>query len=331
MRSTPPGPRTRGPATSGALRRPTSWSWTTWRAIRTTRTRARPFTRSGWTALTIRRRTGRLSASTPPPTERSAARRSSMAASSRCRWPTPIPAASRNSEATRTFDSVQDWTGYGVKTLTLYFYGQAANYEDDSALGPAGRRERQDRPGRVRQRRRRRYARAGRSRLDHLEHPAEQLPGITLAKIKAMTIGVGPGAGSGTLYIDDIRLYPAVTTTVTRRRWSAGGRWTTTSRTAPAPANNGTIVGAPTYVGRRKIGASLKLKRPRRLRECGNAAPLNMTDAVTVAAWIKPRTFANAAYQTFISKGDHAYVLPIPAATCCNWRSTTAPGTRPIA
>jgi beta-galactosidase len=73
--------------------------------------------------------------------------------------------------------------------------------------------------------------------------------------------------------------------------------------------NNGTIVGTPTYVAAGRIGASLKLNGTTDYIDCGNAANLNMTDVVTLSAWIKPAGLGNSAYQTFISKGDHAYVL----------------------
>jgi len=214
-----------------------------------------------------------------------------------------------NSEATRTFDSVQDWTGYGVKTLTLYFYGQAANTKTIPLwvrLADASGKTAQVAFGSA----------AGEDTLVLADPawttwniPLSSFPGITLAKIKAMTIGVGPGAGSGTLYIDDIRLYPAVTTTVTPATLVGWWKLDNNVQDSSGAGNNGTIVGAPTYVAAGKIGASLKLNGLADYVTCGNAAPLNMTDAVTVAAWIKPRTFANAAYQTFISKGDHAYVL----------------------
>lgn len=73
--------------------------------------------------------------------------------------------------------------------------------------------------------------------------------------------------------------------------------------------NNGTIVGTPTYVATGKLGASLKLNGTTDYINCGNAASLNTTDLVTLSAWVKPTTFGNSAYQTLISKGDHAYVL----------------------
>ncbi len=43
--------------------------------------------------------------------------RSSMAASSRCRWRTTTPRPRIYSEAVRTFDTAQDWTGNGVTHL----------------------------------------------------------------------------------------------------------------------------------------------------------------------------------------------------------------------
>jgi beta-galactosidase len=72
--------------------------------------------------------------------------------------------------------------------------------------------------------------------------------------------------------------------------------------------NNGTITGAPTYAAG-KIGSALTLNGTADYVDCGAAASLDILNAVTLSVWIKPANFANSAYQTFVSKGDHAYCL----------------------
>jgi hypothetical protein len=214
-----------------------------------------------------------------------------------------------NSEATRTFDSIQDWTRNGVKTLTLYFYGQPTNtttvpfwvkltdQSNKTAKVIFG-------------------AAAGEDTLVLADPawatwniPLSGFTGITLSKVKSMTIGVGTGTGSGTLYIDDIRLYPAVTTTTITPTMVGWWKLDNNVQDSSGAGNNGTIVGTPTYVAAGKIGASLKLNGTTDYVDCGNAASLNITDVITLSAWVKPATFGNSAYQTLISKGDNAYVL----------------------
>ncbi len=211
-----------------------------------------------------------------------------------------------NSETTCTFATAQDWTRNGVKTLTLYFYGQATNAanvplwfkvtdqntktakvtfgagtgEDTSALAEPA--------------------------WTTWNIPLSSFSGVTLSKIKSMTIGLGTGTGTGTLYIDDIRLYPAATgTTVTP---TLVGWWKLDNdvKDSSGTGNNGTITGTPTYATG-KIGAGLKLNGTTDYVDCGAPASLNITDQVTLSAWVQPTNFANSAYQTFVGKGDHAY------------------------
>jgi hypothetical protein len=213
-----------------------------------------------------------------------------------------------NSEATRTFDSIQDWTRNGVKTLTLYFYGQAANITTVplwvKLTDQTGKNAKVT------------FGAAGEDKLVLADPawatwniPLSSFTGVNAAKVKSMTIGLGNGTGTGTLYIDDIRLYPAVTTTVVTPTMVGWWKLDNDVKDSSGNGNDGTIVGTPTYVAAGKIGASLKLNGTTDYVDCGNAASVNITDVITCSAWIKPTTLANSAYQTFVSKGDVAYVL----------------------
>ena len=99
------------------------------------------------------------------------------------------------SEAKRTFVTAQDWTQHDVKTLVLFFRGQATNS-----------------PASV-------YLKINDKKISFNNGaPATSLPlwkqwnidlataGVTLKSIKSLTIGV-EGSGTGRLFIDDIRLY----------------------------------------------------------------------------------------------------------------------------
>lgn len=101
------------------------------------------------------------------------------------------------SEATRTFESVQDWTRHGATTLVLYFHGDAAN-------GPGSL-----------------YLKVNNAKFSLAEGDSATTTtqwrqwdidlasaGVNLKNVKSIAVGV-EGSGVGTLFVDDIRLYAA--------------------------------------------------------------------------------------------------------------------------
>jgi len=109
-----------------------------------------------------------------------------------------------NSEVTRTFSSPQDWTVRGIRALTLFFYGQAAN-----TTPSAGERM---------------YVKLNGVKVaydgDMADITQEQwrewdidlaLFGVNLQNVTTISIGFDRGASTalGLVYFDDIRLYPA--------------------------------------------------------------------------------------------------------------------------
>jgi hypothetical protein len=115
-------------------------------------------------------------------------------------------------EATRTFDNPQDWTRLGVETLSLAFAGEVENVEQRMYLkveDAAGNNVTVEHP----------FTHANQSRrwFDWIV-PLSELGagGLDLARINELTIGLGDGTSSAqaeedldSIYIDDIRLYPA--------------------------------------------------------------------------------------------------------------------------
>ena len=102
------------------------------------------------------------------------------------------------SEAERVFDAAQDWTRAGIATLVVHFFGDAAN---------AG--------GQI-------YAMINGVKVSYDGDSADMMAGAwvawtidltslgtNLSNVRTLAIGVD-GGGSGTLYVDDIRLLPAV-------------------------------------------------------------------------------------------------------------------------
>lgn len=210
------------------------------------------------------------------------------------------------SEATLTFDGAQDWTKAAVTTLSISFYGAAGNptnmplwvkvtdqsnksakvvFEGDptSLAEPA---------------------------WTQWNIPLSSLTGVSLARVKSMTIGLGGGTGAGLLFIDDIRLYPA-REPVVETPATLVGYWKldNNAQDSSGNANHGTLVGGPTWAAAGRIGAALSLDGVDDYVNCGNGASLNITDQVTLAAWIKPTDAANSEHNPFVVKGDTSYAL----------------------
>ncbi len=101
------------------------------------------------------------------------------------------------SQAVRTFDVSQDWTKHGITALVLFFHGRL-----DNASAPL-------------------YVKINNTKVPHSGSAATTIPlwkqwnidlaslSTNLESVSSITVGVGNGAssGTGTLYIDDIRLY----------------------------------------------------------------------------------------------------------------------------
>ena len=141
------------------------------------------------------------------------------------------------SEATRTFDPAQDWTARGVKTLAIHFAGAAGN------------------GGQL-------YVKVNNTKIaydnnQNLARSAWQAWNIdlstvsgNLAKVTSLTIGIEGAAAAGTLYVDDIRLYPKAPEYITpvdpgKTNLAGSSRWTATPTTAPARATTARSPGPP--------------------------------------------------------------------------------------
>jgi len=101
-----------------------------------------------------------------------------------------------NSEATRTFSPAQDWTGNGIKALTVMFYGDAANTAQQMYVKINGAKVPYD------------------GDADDLKKPRWQrwyidLTSLSVSNVTELTIGferMGASAGQGTVLFDAIRL-----------------------------------------------------------------------------------------------------------------------------
>lgn len=115
-------------------------------------------------------------------------------------------------ETTRTFDSPQDWTRLGVETLSIAFAGQVDNVEQLMYLkveDASGNNTTVEHPFR--------HACQSRRWFDWTVALSElSASGVDLTQVSKLAIGLGDGTMSGqadedldSIFIDDIRLYPA--------------------------------------------------------------------------------------------------------------------------
>jgi hypothetical protein len=218
-------------------------------------------------------------------------------------------ATTPTSEATRTFDQTQDWTRAGVATLTLYFYGTADNPTNVPLwvkLTDQNKKSAQVTFG------------AAGEDVTALADPAwtewniplSGFGGVSLSRIQSITIGLGPGTGSGTLYFDDLQLYPARTIPAPVPATLVGyWKLDNNAQDSSGNGNHGTLNGGPTWSAAGKIGGALSLDGVDDYVDCGNGASLNITDTITLSAWINTADTGNSEHNPYVVKGDQSYAL----------------------
>ena len=110
-----------------------------------------------------------------------------------------------NSEATLTLTYPRDWTEKGVNTLTIWFRGDSDNAAETLYVALNGSAVvNHDNPGAAQ------ITTWTEWNID-LQMFADQ--GVNLANVNTISLGLGNknnplAGGSGTMYFDDIRLYP---------------------------------------------------------------------------------------------------------------------------
>ena len=110
-----------------------------------------------------------------------------------------------NSEATHTLTHPRDWTEKGVNTLTIWFRGDSANAAETLYVALNGSAVvNHDNPD---------AAQIDEWTQWNIDLQAFAEKGVNLANVNTIAIGLGNrnnpiAGGSGTMYFDDIRLYP---------------------------------------------------------------------------------------------------------------------------
>ena len=107
----------------------------------------------------------------------------------------------------------------------------------------------------------------------------------------SLTIGIEGSGSKGILYIDDIRLYPQTPVYITpvdpgKTNLVAFYTLDGNANDSSGKGNNGTVNGTALWVPG-KTNQALQFNGTSTYVDCGSGASLNLTEAVTITAWVK--------------------------------------------
>jgi len=182
------------------------------------------------------------------------------------------------SEAERTFEETQDWTKYGVRTLSLYFLGDVTNTG-------AGKLYVKINGAKVL------YGGATTDLQIGVWQPWTidlAATGVNLKKVARLAIGVEGSGSAGMLFIDEIHLYPTASATVSPVDPGTTGLVAYYKLDGDAKdsagSHHGTLTGSPGFVAG-KSGQALNMTSDSQYVEVAYGDDLAMS-TFTVAAWI---------------------------------------------
>ena len=184
------------------------------------------------------------------------------------------------SEAVRTFGPAQNWTANGIKSLSLYFQGAATNTGGQL------------------------YVKINGTKVAYSGNAGDlakgtwipwnidlSTAGAGLNKVTSLTIGIEGSGSKGIVYLDDIRLYPQTPAYITpvdpgKTNLVAFYALDGNANDSSGKGNNGTVNGTALWVPG-KVNQALQFNGTSTYVDCGSGASLNLTEGVTVTAWIK--------------------------------------------
>ncbi len=215
------------------------------------------------------------------------------------------------SEVTRTFNA--DWTQDGVITLTLFYKGNLTNDDEPMYVALNGTVITNDNP---------KAARAGGwTQWDILLQDFVDL-GVDLTNVITMSIGFGNKAdpvagGSGYVFIDDIRLSRSLPVEqepepepVDPGTGNLVASYSFENNTQDGSGNglNGTIMGNPAFVGG-IAGMALSFDGVNDYVDLGNNAAFDITEQITLSAWVNTNDAGSGLHKPYVGKGDNAYAI----------------------
>jgi hypothetical protein len=184
------------------------------------------------------------------------------------------------SEAERTFAAPQNWTEHGVKTLSLWFSGAANNVAGQMYVKVNGSKVTYDGEA---------------SNLAMAGWQAWNVDlassGASLQNVTKLAVGIDGNGAKGTLYLDDIRLYPYDRQFITPTEPSQAGlighwKFDGDARDYSGLGNHGTIGGNPTFVAGKVGTNALNLDGSDYVAIDGVVNDITSTN-ITLSVWVK--------------------------------------------
>lgn len=187
-------------------------------------------------------------------------------------------ASAAYAETERTFDEAQDWTKFGLQSLSLYFFGNSANTGNGKL-----------------------YVKINNTKVLYGGSAADlttaawmpwtidlAATGANLKNVTKLVIGVEGSGAVGTLFIDNIRLYPTPVATITPVDPGTAGliahyKFDGDAKDS-AGTHHGTPSGSPGYVAG-KVGQALNMTADMQYVTVPYTADLGM-NTFTVTAWV---------------------------------------------
>jgi len=192
--------------------------------------------------------------------------------------------ASFTSESERTFDVPQDWTKHGIKTLSLWFYGDPNNVAQQMYVKLNGVKVLYD---------------GDATNITLIPWQAWNIDladfaGVDLSNVTELTIGFersGFVGGTGVVYFDDISLYPYSRQLITPAEPDTASlvahyEFEGTANDSSGNNRHGTVVGEPVFVAG-KVGQAIELRGLNDYVEITGYKGILGSSAVSVTAWVR--------------------------------------------
>jgi hypothetical protein len=198
------------------------------------------------------------------------------------------------SEATRTFDPPQDWTGHGITTLVLFIRGDVNNVSAPVYVKVNGTKV----PGTIS---------TTKALWQQWNIPLASVSGVTFSNVKTLTIGVGNGSGNetGTIFVDEIRLYATPPQTAIPVNPGMNGlaalyAFENNVQDSSGKGLHGTANGEPGYVsGPAGMGMALAFDGVNDYVDLPIGTLVSTLNSSTFAAWVNYPNVGNAWQRVF--------------------------------